>query len=177
MKFIKNKIKFKNNSKGFSILELLLYVVIASTMLLVISTFMNTLVESRVKNTTINEVEAQGAKLMDYMLESIRNSEAVNSPAAGASAASISLQKETGAVDPTVFSLLSGVLHITEGVGTPVALNNSEIQITSLNFENLAKTGTSDTVRVSFTVSYDSSSTHHEFNYSRTFYGSATIRE
>ena len=47
-------------NKGFTLIELLLYVSIASTVLLASTVFFHMLLESRVKNQTISEVEQQG---------------------------------------------------------------------------------------------------------------------
>ena len=44
----------RRNNRGFTLVELLLYVSISGVILLVISVFLSTLLESRVKNQTMN---------------------------------------------------------------------------------------------------------------------------
>ena len=58
---------------GFTLVELLLYVGISSAILLASSLFLATLLESRIKNQTIAEVEQQGLAVMQIITQDIRN--------------------------------------------------------------------------------------------------------
>src|SRR3990167_11517142 len=82
--------KLQANS-GFTLIELLLYVAISSVMLLITSLFLQTLLQSRIKNQTIAEVEQQGLAVMQLITQAARNADSINSPATGASAVSLSL--------------------------------------------------------------------------------------
>lgn len=162
--------------KGFTLVELLLYLGLAAVLLLVISVFLAMLLQSRVKNQTVAEVEGQGAMVMNLITQTIRNAEGINSPAAGASAASLSLDAAGVSNDPTVFDLSSGTLRIQEGAAAPVALTSSQVTASSLSFQNLSRAGTPGTVRVQFTLSYINPSGRNQYNYSKTFYASASLR-
>lgn len=76
-------------SSGFTLIELLLYVTITSMMLSGISFFLSTLLESRVKNQTIAEVEQQGLQVMQTITKAARGAGSVTSPALGASSTSL----------------------------------------------------------------------------------------
>src|SRR3989338_6871109 len=76
----------QSKSNGFTLIELLLYVGIASIILLVTSLFLSTLLQSRIKNQTIAEVEQQGLAVMQLITQTARNADSVNSPDTGASA-------------------------------------------------------------------------------------------
>ncbi|MBI5222371.1 MAG: prepilin-type N-terminal cleavage/methylation domain-containing protein [Candidatus Magasanikbacteria bacterium] len=162
--------------KGFTLVELLLYASITSVMLLVISVFLSTLLESRVKNQTIAEVEQQGTQVMQLITQTARNAEAITSPATGASASSLTLDVVTVASDPTIFDLSGGVIRIKEGAGTATALTNSRVTASALTFQNLSRTSTPGTIRIMFTLTYVNSSGRNEYTYAKTFYGSASLR-
>ena len=113
---------------------------------------------------------------MHVITQTARNAETITSPAQGASAALLTLDVVTVANDPTVFDLSGGAMRITEGVGSAVALTNSRVTASTLNFQNLSRTGTPGTVRITFTLTHVNPSSRQEYNYARTFYGSASLR-
>lgn len=168
---------FQKSGAGFTLIELLLYVAISSVMLLAISFFLQTLLESRIKNQTIAEVEQQGLQVMQIITQTTRNAEAITLPAQGASASSLTLDVITGASDPTVFDLSGGVIRIAEGAGSPVALTNSRVTVSSLSFSNLSRASTPGTVRISFTLTHVNPDGRNEYSFTKTFIGSATLRQ
>ena len=161
---------------GFTLLELLLYVSISSILLLSITTLLGVLVQSRVKNQVIGEVEQQGVQIMQTMTQTIRNATAITTPAIGASAASLSLTVPTSAKSSTVFDSASSVVRITEGAGTAVSLSNSRITASGLTFQNLSRASTPGIVRIQFVLTHVNPSGRGEYIYTKTFYGSAGIR-
>jgi len=164
-------------SRGFTLIELLLYVSISSIILLVSIFFLQTLLESRIKNQTIAEVEQQGLQIMQLITQTIRNSDSINSPAQGASAASLSVNTYTGVLNPTVFDLSHGVIRIKEGSAAVVSLTNSRITVSALSFFNLSRIGTPGTVRIQFTINYVNSVGRNEYSFTKTFTNSATLRQ
>lgn len=168
------KLKIQN---GFTLIELLLYISIASIMLLVISVFLSTLLESRVKNQTIAEVEQQGLQVMQIITQTARNAEAITSPALGASTPSLTLDVIAVVSDPAIFDLASGVIRIKEGAGSATALTNSRVTASALTFQNLSRASTPGTVRIQFTLTHSNPSGRNEYNFSKTFTGSATLRQ
>lgn len=171
------KLKINNSNRGFTLIELLLYVAISSVMLLVFSFFLYTLLNSRVKNQTIAEVEQQGLQVMQLINQTLRNGATINSPTIGNSAASLSVDTYTIPNNPTVFDLSSGVIRITEGVGSPIDLTNSRVTASSLNFQNLSRASTPGTIRTSFVLTYTNTSGRNEYSFTKTFYGNASLRQ
>lgn len=171
---MKKIISYKNN-QGFTLIELLLYISLLAFMMLAISVFVSTLVESRVKNQVINDVEQQGTQAMQIITQTIRNSSAINSPASGASATSLSLAV-AAPNDPTVFSLNSGVLQISEAGGAAVALTNDRVTVSDLTFTNLSRASTPGIVRIQFTITYNNLGGQYQYDYNKIFYASAARR-
>ncbi len=166
-----------NIKKGFTLVELLLYIAISSVILLVTTSFLSALLESRVKNQTILEVESQGAQVMQMINQTLRNSATINSPATSTSAATLSVDTYTATNNPTVFDISAGVIRIKEGTGVVVPLTNSRVTVSALTFQNLSRASTPGTVRATFTITYINSSGRNEYNFTKTFTGSGTLRQ
>jgi type II secretory pathway pseudopilin PulG len=66
--------------------------------------------------------------------------------------------------------------RVTEGVGSPVALTNSKVKLSGLTFTNLSRTGTPGIVQISFTLSRFNPSSKNEYDYQKTFTGSAEVQ-
>jgi Tfp pilus assembly protein PilW len=169
--------QLRRQKNGFTLIELLLYLGIAATTILAVSTLLFEILQSQVKNQTVSEVNQQGMQVMQIITQTIRNSEGINSPSAGSSAASASIDVVTGADDPTVFDSSGGALRVTEGGGSAVPLTSDDVTAASLTFQNLTRSGTFGTVRVQFTLTYVNPEGRSEYDYSKSFVGSATLRQ
>ncbi len=162
--------------RGFTLIELLLYIVIIGIILMAVSALLFGILQSRVKNQTVVEVEQQGTQVMQIITQTLRNATAINSPGAGASASTLSVNTTVVANNPTIFGLSAGVIRITEGVGSPTVLHNSLVTASGLTFQNLTRSGTSGTIRITFTLTRLNPSGRNEYDYAQTFYGNATLR-
>lgn len=165
------------NRRGFTLIELLLYVSITGLLLLSVTIFFSLLFQVRIKNQVIAEVEQQGMQVMQIMTQTIRNAENITAPTQGGSDASLSIDVLTSSSDPTVFALSGGVLQITEGTATPISLTNSRVTVSDLTFQNLSRTSTPGTVRITLTITAVNPSGRNEYNFTKTFVGSATLRQ
>ncbi len=168
---------FIQNKHGFTLIEFILYVAILSVVLVGIVTFMLMILHSRVKNQVISEVEQQGVQVMQIITQTIRNAEDINSPSPGSSASSLSIDVVTVVDDLTIFDLNSGVIRIKQGVASEISLTSDKITASGLNFQNIPRAGTADTIKIEFTLTYTNLSGDILYNYSQTFYGSASLRQ
>lgn len=167
-----------NNNRGFTLIELLLYIAIVSVVVFVIAGLITSVLQSRVKNQTVADVEQEGAYVMQLITQTVRNATAVNSPAIGASSASLSVNVTSAPSSPTVFDSSAGVLRITEGAGSPVSLTSSHVTVSSLLFKNLSVAALPQgSIRISFTITHVNTSGRNEFTYSKTFTGAADLRK
>jgi len=164
------------SERGFTLVELLLYLGLSSVLIIAISIFLSMLLQARIKNQAIGEVEQQGLQVMQIMTQTIRNASSTNSPTQGASTSSLSLNTTVPANNPTVFDLSSGVIRITEGGGTAEALTNSRIVASGLIFQNLSRLDTPGIIRVQFTLTYKNPNNVSEYNFQKTFIASGTLR-
>ena len=169
--------KFLKARNGFTLLESMLYIAIAAVVVMASTFFFFFLLESRIKNQTISEVEQQGAKVMRLMTQTLRNASAINLPGEGTHGTTLSLGTYSGTTTPTVFTVSSGVIRVQEASGTVVALTNSRISASDLSFHNVSRPGTPGIVRIEFTLTHINNTGRSEYAYSKTFVSSATLRQ
>ena len=175
MKFI-FKILWLKESRAFTLIELVLYLGIVSFMVVIITVFYGLVLQARVKNQVMLEVNSQGAYVMQMMAQSVRNAQDVNLPVAGGSGDVLSLQVSDSAKDPTVFDLLSGVLRVKEGVGSEVDITSSRVVVSDLLFKNLSQGTEPSSVQISFLLSSYNPEGRNEYEYGQVFYGTANVR-
>ena len=163
--------------KGFTLIELLLYVSIVGTLLIAVTMFFASAADARIKNQSINEVNQQGTLAMEQMTQTIRNAGAISAPAAGATAASLTLAVPTPALSPTIFDVSGvGAIQIKEGATAVVPLTNNKVQVSGLSFKNLTRPATPGVVQISFTVSRLNPNNRNEYDYQKTFVSTAALR-
>ncbi|MCX6716846.1 MAG: prepilin-type N-terminal cleavage/methylation domain-containing protein [Candidatus Taylorbacteria bacterium] len=169
-------IKKKDLQNGFTLIETLIYVAIFSVFMVTIGMFATFIINSRLNNQIIFEINDQGNEAMGGITQSIRNATTVNSPGVSGTANSLSINTALASTTPTVFSLASGVLYIKEGTGSLVPLTNGEISVTNLIFSNLSQSLKPNTIQIRFTATDLATSTRLAGHFTSDFYGSASLR-
>ena len=170
-----SKLISKPNQSGFTLIEMLIYIGIAGIILATISALLAASFTTRVKNTVIQEVELQGAQVTLQITQAIRRSEAVTSPTPGNQLTALTL--DVGS-DPEIYSDFGSVVHRTSGnPASALPVHSSSITVSGLNFRNVSRPDTPDSIEFEFTLTYVNTTGKNEYDYSKTFYGSASIYE
>jgi type II secretory pathway pseudopilin PulG len=166
------------NVKGFTLIEMILYVAICSGLLLSLALFFVYIIGQRVKNQAIVDVNQQGQQVIWLVTQTVRNGRSINSPGIGASSTSLSITTGNALLDPTIFDVTaSGTLEIKEGSTAYVPLTNSHVTVSTITFQNISSASSTDRVlRLNFTLTYNNPSGKPEYDYTKSFTGSATIR-
>ncbi len=146
----------KNNKKGFTLIEAVVYTAVVSMLLLGISSFLLIVLKTRAQTSMINEVEGQGVQAMQQITQTVRNASAITTPTQGNNGGTLT-------VDSNTFDLNGSILEMDS-----VGLTSSEVVVSGLNFDNMSFTDTPGIVKIEFTITKD--------NYSKTFYDSASLR-
>lgn len=162
--------------KGFTLIEMILYLAVLSIVLLAFSAFIFMSYTSRIKSTVVAEVEQQGNQTMNIITNNIRGAVSITSPASGSSAASLTLAEYVGANSPTTFALSGNTITMTEGANPAVSITSNRVVASSLSFQNLSRASTPGIVRVSFTLTHVNPSNRGEYIYAKTFVGTASLR-
>ena len=157
---------------------MILYVAISSVILLALSLFLTSLLGSRIKSSSISNVNDQGLMVMQMVTDSIRNAKSIDYPSIGATSTSLSISVADPLLSPTVYDIASGTVRITEGSNSPIPLTNSHVTVTSFLFQNISSTSSSDRiVRFSFTIDHNNKSGRNENSFTKSFTSSATLRQ
>jgi len=165
------------NPKGFTLVEMTLYVAICAILLLSLSTFLTFLLGARVRNQAITEVNQQGFQVISMITQTIRNGRSIQIPAIGATTTFLSLTTGNALVNPTIFDVSSSTVRITEASNVPMPLTNSRVQVSNLVFHNISSSSSIEKIiRIHFTIDYKNSGGRPEYSYTKIFSGSATLR-
>ena len=165
----------KKNNQGFTFIEALVYLAIVGVVISSFITFSPAISAARSKAYVVQEVQANTRIALGLIARTIRQAGEALNPAPGTAAGSLTLDMP-GASPDIMFSITSGVLYITEGMGDPTAITSDEINITSLVFTNLALSGDRDNIRVEITAEYGDSGSL-EYTYSQSLRTAVSIRQ
>ncbi len=158
--------------KGFTLIEIVLYIGLASLVFLSISSLFSTLLQSNLKSRAISEVESNAVQIIQQITQTVRNATGINSPGTGSSAPALSVSVPTGSLSPTVFDLSAGTIRMQEGVNPISNLSSNVVTVSALSFKNLS----GNSVQFSFIISRNNPEGRAELNYTQTYNGAATIR-
>lgn len=170
------RLKEIQNNKGFTLIEILLYVAISSSVLFIAFVFMFTLIDSREKNQIIAEVEQQGLFAMSNIGESIQKADSVIIPLPGSFSSGLSLAMSGAGENPTLFSQDVYNITVQEGSGSPISLTNQNVRVDFLYFENVSRSNTEGLIKVVFTLSYHNPHGPRQFDFTKTFQSSFSLK-
>lgn len=168
-------IKKHFHNRGFSLVEMILYVVLL-TLFMVVVVQMLIGVSGVYRNIKLTrELESSGTIAMEQMLREIRNASSVVSGEStlGTSPGAIVVSGTDESQNPykASFSVASGVLQISKNGETPAAVTSSGSTLSYLLFTHVA-TSTSEGVRIEMEVS----GTAGSVSKSERFYGFTVLR-
>lgn len=165
--------KKNNYQKGISLVETIIYVAIFSIFVIGLAQFSSNLSTTRLHTQGMLEVNDQGSQVIKLITQTLRNGSSVNSPTIGNSGSSLSINTETPATNPTIFSQNGDTLYITEGTGQPIALTNNKVIMSNLTFSNFSRVDTPNIIKISFTLASTSTRDPYTIN----FDGSGALRK
>ncbi|EKD43859.1 MAG: hypothetical protein ACD_72C00096G0004 [uncultured bacterium] len=158
----------KKNS-GFTLIELLLYITLAAIILLAVNLFIASILQSRIKNETIINIENQGQSIIQLITQNIHNTKQVNLPN------QTTLQITDANNQPIVFSLADGVINLIQN-NIVYPLISSRTMVTNLKFTNLSTNPSTPSIKIEFTLQSINPNERNENEYIQNFYATATTR-
>ena len=143
-KFVCNK----KLPKGFTLIEILVYIGVLSIITLSLSYFIIWSIHSANKIETMREVLYNERRASEIMAHEIREAKSVSS---STTATYLSLEKTDGTfID---FYLASSTLYQKEGLGNPVALTSAQVEIKNLEFKQVISS-TTPSVQITLQIDY-----------------------
>lgn len=174
--WISNNTPPAKRAAGFTLIELLLSVSTLAILLIALSAFLSLLLHARVKYQAISEVEQTGAQILAVMTRAIRDADSIAVPAASSSGGILTLSTSASSTNPIVIDIASTEIRIAEGNQNPVPLSIPQVVPSNLLFSNLSTSETKETIKIQFTLTHKNVGQQQEYEYSKTFYDSETLR-
>lgn len=163
------------NKRGFTLIEVLLYVSLSVLLLGALSATVILTLESRARAHVTNEVEQQASFIFNRIEQIAQDSSAITSPVAASTGSSLTISRDSPSDNPTTLSLSGTTLMITRGGNSSTALHNDQIEVTNFVVSNLSRPGTDGIFRIELTLAFKNEVGRSEFNYSRSYRGSWSI--
>jgi len=158
------------STKGFTLIELTIYIAMVVGLLLVATSFAWNIINSRSKAFTVQEVEQNGRLIMEKFSQAARQATDITMPAVGASGTSVSFTMKESAKSPTVFMVSGNNITFKEGSGAAIQLNADAVQIQSGSFSNMSTAnGRTKQARFILTIKHTNPTGMNQWKYSDTF--------
>lgn len=165
------------HTKGFTLVELLVYVGLCVFLLVGIVNSMLILTDAYRTVSSARKIERSAITLMDRIMREARRSPGINAGSFDVPAGSVTLEAGSSTSPYITFALVNGRAMVTED-GDTSPLTDSDVVVESMVFSryplyNVQFATSSVLLKVDFTLTSGSSS--HAIT-SRNFYGSAILR-
>jgi len=135
-------------NKGFTLVELLIYMALVSIFLLVLLDVFTTTLNSKLASESTSAISYDSRYILSKLSYDVNNADGVTSPALGIT--DTSLQLTSGGVTST-YALAGGKFAKTVG-GVSMSLNGTDTQLDSISFKNLGNAGGKPTIQVVYIV-------------------------
>lgn len=166
-------------TRGFTLIELIIYSAIVATILVVASTFAWQIIQGDIKVGAYREIEQNATFGMEKITAAIRNSSKIvqpNDPGESGAFLKLNIQKEAGET-PVRFEISGGKLIMKEGDAAPYPLTADLVKVTNLKFTNLSYRNTPATIRIEMTVEYSNPSGRSEYQASINLENTISLRK
>lgn len=170
------KLKIDNSTKGFSLVETLLYTALFSLVLLVVAETLIAAVRSSGMLRASQRIERDAGFALERMVREIRDAKNVTvaASALGAHPGMLALNttNASGGARSALFSLTNGVLYLTEDGVVVGPLSSAQTVVSNLVFRRVT-TGRSEGVKIEMTFQSGSGQAARKEN----FYATAALRD
>lgn len=159
-----NKKQCKSWCRGFTLLELLIYIAILSGLMIVSTNMFISLSRGQGQTQAKSEVDTSIRFATELLRQDLKNATAVSTPAAGVPNSTLTLTRIIATVPTTIiYDVSGGALRRKEGAATAVNITNSNITVgtptfTRIENTNLVFSSTSVAIKINMTFGYNSTS-------------------
>jgi hypothetical protein len=157
---------------GFTLLEVLLYLSVSIIVVFAGMQLYILVLETRVKTATVTAVEEQGYAIVDEIREEIFSADSINTISLDGDA-TLSYVKD--GIPVSIGMTGSELVKTADGVEVP--LHNNHVSISDFIVRNLTASESSDSIVISFHLSYASPTSRNEYSYEQDFSRTITTRK
>ena len=145
-------------TKGFTLIEILIYLVLVSLIATISIAAVYPLIDNYHRSQALLDIESETNFLMRKINWALMGAYAINQPASGSTSTILSINKEGFSQNPIAFDVSGGNLRISLASAEPIVLNNTNVKIEKAEFENIFQSGLPASVGVELSVKHSSSS-------------------
>lgn len=167
------------NKKGFTLVEILVYIAIFAILMVVISSFVLGLIKANTKYQTKREVVENAMNITKTLSYEIQQASSIYTPTSVLGSNPGQLSLETTLNMPTDekrtyidFYLDGGNLYLKREGADSLKLNSANTKITNLVFEKFKP----EAIKIQLTVAYKSSATKPEYQFSYSLVSAVSLR-
>lgn len=161
--------------KGFTLLEMILYVSITALVLSGTATLLLVTISADARTRTVQDVDISGFRIIETVNRLVKNSASIEEPTTGTESGSLILHPTEAGLDPIIIRATDGVLMIQEGGGSPIPLTPSGVGVVSIVFRNMG--GATSSIKTEIVLRRETQSSRTNLQYTGTYYGTATLRK
>ncbi len=151
--------------KGFSLIELLIYIAIFAVVSIFLVAILTTFTRIQVQQTASNEVNHQISFVSSVVKQMVQNSSLVDMTD-GVATSTIDLRMASSSADPTLIYASGTMVYLEQGSSSPVALTNSNVNVTNFSATKYESPGGASIVQVNMSLAYNNSSPANQFSQS-----------
>jgi type II secretory pathway component PulJ len=135
--------------KGFTIVELLIYMALLSGFLIVMTELFASIMDVKLESNAVSSVEQDGRYILTRLAYDIPRSSAITTPSTLGSTTGSLVMVISGVT--YTYSVVNGNLEITNNLGTN-NLNSSESIISNVSFRKIGNAGGKETIKLNFDI-------------------------
>lgn len=159
--------------KGFTFIEMILYVAIVSIVVSALIPFAWSVIGTGAKSSVQQEVFSTARYVSERIKYEIRDASGINSVGTTA----ISLSNSNAAKNPTIIDLVAGNIRVKYGSSGAVNLNSTDTTISNLVFNNYTSgDNKTENIQYSFTVDSNYATIRSEYAETTSIRGAAEVR-
>lgn len=161
----KNSHRKKSLKGAFTLIETLLYIALVSILMLTVTNYWSTLIQTNNKTEEAIRYNSEADFLLASLTYYIRSASGITAPASGVTASSITLTYTDLTVSPTVISWAGSDITVTRGAGAATQLKSNHVSVSNLTFVNYSRPSTLGNIRIVLTLGNN-----------QNYYASASLR-
>lgn len=151
------------NSKGFSLIELLIYVSIFAISSVFLVAILTSVTQVQVRQKSMNEVNHQISFVSETAERLIQESSLVDIDA-GVTTSTLVLRMTTSSLDSTKIFASGTIVFLQEGTSTAIGLTDSRIKVDKFSVVKLENPGSRAIVNLNLAMSYNTSNIRAKFS-------------
>ncbi len=163
----------QSKSKGFTLIEFLIYSVILSFIVGALTLTAVNIMRERARIDTMEAVTYNGKMIIESITSHVRQAESFSILEGG----ELSLEMSAAENNPTEFHLIDEAVAIKRGEGGFAPISSEMTAVSALEFADVSHfDAPAGTVRIKLTVGYSNPAGRREHDFSKTFYTTENIR-